>query len=135
MRISDWSSDVCSSDLAGQIVAEGFLDLRLPFWARRMVTRLIAIIPAVVMIAIAGEGSATELLVMSQVVLSLQLPFAIVPLVAFPGDRKLMGEFVNPRWPPALAWAHALLNLRLNLTHVIASLCPEPGTWPSVPHP
>ncbi|RIA37743.1 manganese transport protein [Hephaestia caeni] len=117
--LASGQNSTITGTLAGQIVAEGFLDLRLPFWARRMATRLLAIIPAVAMIWIAGEGSATELLVMSQVVLSLQLPFAIVPLVTFTGDRKLMGEFVNPRWLAALAWAIALVIIGLNLTLVI----------------
>src|SRR3546814_10408473 len=78
--LASGQNSTITGTLAGQIVAEGFLDLRLPFWARRMVTRLIAIITAVVMIAIAGEGSATELLVMSQMVLRLPITFPIVPL-------------------------------------------------------
>ncbi|HVI99217.1 MAG TPA: Nramp family divalent metal transporter [Sphingomonas sp.] len=120
--LASGQNSTITGTLAGQVVAEGFLDLRLPFWARRMATRLLAILPAVVTIAIAGEGSATELLVLSQVILSLQLPFAIVPLVAFTGSARLMGPFANPRWLKALAWAIALVIIGLNLTLLIGLL-------------
>jgi manganese transport protein len=117
--LASGQNSTITGTLAGQIVAEGFLDLRLPFWARRMATRLLAILPAVAVIGLAGEGSATELLVLSQVVLSLQLPFAIVPLVSFTGSRALMGDFANPRWLAALAWGIALVIIGLNLTLLI----------------
>ncbi|MMZ66008.1 Divalent metal cation transporter MntH [compost metagenome] len=94
---------------------EGFLNLRLPPWFRRLVTRLIAIIPAVIVTAIAGERGTEELLVLSQVVLSLQLPFAIIPLIRFTSDRSKMGEFVNRRWENILAWMIAAIIITLNV--------------------
>lgn len=100
--------------LAGQIVMEGFLDFRMRPWLRRITTRLLAIVPAVVVIAVSGEAGTTELLVWSQVVLSLQLSFAVVPLLLFTGDRAKMGPFVNPRWVQALAWPAAALIIGLN---------------------
>ncbi len=101
--------------LAGQIVMEGFLSIRLRPWLRRLITRLIAIIPAVLVIGIAGEQGAGPLLILSQVVLSLQLSFAVFPLVLFTSDRRRMGPLVNPRWLTALAWPIALLIAGLNL--------------------
>jgi manganese transport protein len=100
--------------LAGQIVMEGFLNLRLRPWLRRLITRLIAIIPAIVVIILYGERGAGALLILSQVVLSLQLPFAVFPLVIFTGDRRKMGEFVAPFWMRALAWPVALIIAVLN---------------------
>jgi manganese transport protein len=90
--------------LAGQIVMEGFLDIRLAPWLRRLITRLAAIIPAVIVIGVWGERQLTSLLILSQVVLSFQLPFAVVPLVHFTSDKAKMGEFVNRRWVVVLAW-------------------------------
>ncbi|MCK9909829.1 divalent metal cation transporter, partial [Microbacteriaceae bacterium K1510] len=84
--------------LAGQIVMEGFLNIRLIPWVRRLLTRLIAIIPAVIVTALYGESGTAELLILSQVILSLQLSFAVVPLVQFTSDKRKMGEFVNPAW-------------------------------------
>ena len=95
--LASGQNSTVTGTLAGQIVMEGFLDLRLPVWLRRMVTRALAIVPAVLVSALVGRGRDDQLLVLSQVVLSLQLPFAVVPLVAFTGDRKLMGEFASPR--------------------------------------
>ncbi len=100
--------------LAGQIVAEGFLDLKIPVWARRLATRLLAIIPAIAVIAAMGDRAATDLLVLSQVVLSLQLPFAVVPLVAFTSDRALMGRFASPVWVKVAAWGVAGVIIGLN---------------------
>ena len=100
--------------LAGQIVMEGFLDLRLPPWLRRLITRLIAIVPAAIVIGVMGEGQLTNLLILSQVILSFQLPFAVVPLVLFTSDRRKMGEFVNRRWVVALAWVVAAGIIALN---------------------
>src|SRR6476620_5954849 len=100
--------------LAGQIVMEGFLNIRLPAWLRRLITRLIAIIPAVIVTALYGEHGAGSLLILSQVILSLQLSFAVVPLVYFTSQRKKMGEFVNsPLWMGA-AWAVAVVIMGLN---------------------
>jgi manganese transport protein len=103
--------------LAGQIVMEGFLDMRLAPWLRRLLTRLLAIVPAAAVIALAGEAATGRLLIASQVVLSLQLPFAMVPLVLFTGDRRKMGRFASPPWLQAAAWLIAgaiiLLNAKL----------------------
>jgi manganese transport protein len=101
--------------LAGQIVMEGFINLRLRPWLRRLITRLIAIIPAVIVIWIYGDRGSGPLIILSQVILSLQLPFAVFPLVAFTSDRKKMGEFVSPLWVSALAWAVALIIAALNI--------------------
>src|SRR3954449_4352223 len=100
--------------LAGQIVMEGFINLRIRPWLRRLVTRLIAIIPAVIVILIYGEAGTGPLLILSQVVLSLQLPFAVFPLVMFTSDRHKMGEFASPRWVQALAWFVAVVIALLN---------------------
>jgi manganese transport protein len=100
--------------LAGQIVMEGFINLRIRPWLRRLVTRLIAIIPAVIVILIYGDAGTGPLLILSQVILSLQLPFAVFPLVMFTADRHKMGEFVSPRWVQALAWLVALVIALLN---------------------
>jgi len=101
--------------LAGQIVMEGFLSLRLRPWLRRLITRLIAIVPAVVVIVAYGERGTGALLVLSQVILSLQLPFAVFPLVRFASDRRKMGPFVTPRWMRALAWPVAVVIALLNV--------------------
>jgi manganese transport protein len=101
--------------LAGQIVMEGFLQIRLKPWLRRLITRLLAIVPAILTIIIAGESSTTSLLVLSQVILSMQLSFAVIPLVMFTGSRKMMGEFVAPLWLKLIAWAVALVIAGLNL--------------------
>ncbi len=101
--------------LAGQIVMEGFINLRLRPWLRRLITRLIAIVPAVIVIAIYGERGTTPLIILSQVVLSLQLPFAVFPLILFTGDSHKMGPFVNPPWVKALAWVVAVIIAALNV--------------------
>ncbi len=93
---------------------EGFLNLRLKPWIRRLVTRLIAIVPALVAIIVFGEQSTGKLLIFSQVILSLQLSFAVVPLVMFTSDRRLMGEFVNPLWLKVLSVFVALVIAGLN---------------------
>jgi manganese transport protein len=100
--------------LAGQIVMEGFLSLRLRPWLRRVITRLIAIVPAVVVIAWYGESGTGPLLILSQVVLSLQLPFAVFPLLQFTSDRGRMGRFALPLWMRLLAWPVAVVIAALN---------------------
>ncbi|GBQ87778.1 manganese transport protein MntH [Gluconacetobacter johannae DSM 13595] len=100
--------------LAGQIVMEGFVHLRLPHWARRMLTRGLAIVPVVVVTALYGPGGADRLLVFSQVVLSMQLPFAVIPLVLFVSDRRMMGAFAITRRMAALSWLVAGVILVLN---------------------
>jgi len=101
--------------LAGQIVMEGFINLRLRPWLRRLVTRLIAIIPAILVVMLYGERGTGPLLILSQVILSLQLPFAVFPLVMFTGDVHKMGSFVNPPWVKVLAWTVAVIIALLNV--------------------
>jgi manganese transport protein len=100
--------------LAGQVVMEGFVHLKVAPWMRRLITRSLAIIPTVIVVAINGEQGTEKLLLLSQVILSLQLSFAVVPLVIFTGSRKAMGEFVNAPWLKGLAWAVAVLIAGLN---------------------
>ena len=104
-----------TATLSGQIVMEGFLDIRLPPWARRLVTRAIAIVPAAIVTIWYGESGTARLLILSQVILSLQLPFAIVPLVLFTADRRKMGALVAPVWVTVLATLAALLIIGLNV--------------------
>ena len=101
--------------LAGQIVMEGFINIRLRPWLRRLITRLIAIIPAVIVVSLYGERGTGPLLILSQVILSLQLPFAVFPLVIFTSDRHKMGAFVAPRWVQVLAWTVAVIIAALNV--------------------
>ena len=101
--------------LAGQVVMEGFIHIRLSTWLRRMITRSLAIIPTIIVVAFMGERGTEKLLILSQVILSFQLSFAVVPLVLFTGDRKRMGEFVNARWLQALAWTTAVVIAGLNV--------------------
>jgi manganese transport protein len=103
-----------TATLAGQIVMEGFLDIRLPPWARRLVTRAIAIVPAAAVTIWYGEAGTAKLLILSQVILGLALPFSIVPLVMFTADRRKMGALVAPRWVSALATAVAVILIALN---------------------
>ena len=100
--------------LAGQIVMEGFINLRLRPWLRRLITRLIAIIPAVIVVALYGERGTGQLIILSQVILSLQLSFAVFPLVMFTNDAHKMGPFANPGWLKALAWGTAVVIAVLN---------------------
>ncbi|MDE1169770.1 MAG: Nramp family divalent metal transporter [Verrucomicrobium sp.] len=112
--LASGQNSTLTGTLAGQIVMEGFLHFRLPPWIRRLVTRLIALLPAVLIIGIYGEGEAGNLLIASQVVLSMQLGFAVWPLLRFTGDRKKMGEFANGPWMAALAWTILAAILVLN---------------------
>ena len=112
--LASGQNSTLTGTLAGQIVMEGFLNIRLKPWLRRLITRSIAIIPAIVVIAIYGERRVTSLLILSQVILSFQLPFAIIPLVQFTSDRRRMGKFVNSRFVAALAWVVATAILILN---------------------
>jgi manganese transport protein len=104
-----------TATLSGQIVMEGFIDIRLPPWARRLMTRAIAIVPAAIVTIWYGEKGAGQLLILSQVVLSLQLPFAIVPLVMFTADKRKMGELTAPIWMTVLAALTALIIITLNI--------------------
>ncbi len=113
--LASGQNSTLTGTLAGQIVMEGFLNIRLRPWLRRLITRAIAVIPAAIVAGMYGETGAAKLLVFSQVVLSLQLPFAVVPLIQFTSDRRKMGEFANPLWLKILAWATALVIIVLNL--------------------
>ena len=104
-----------TATLSGQIVMEGFINVRLPAWARRLATRGVAIIPASTGIVLYGESGLGQLLILSQVILSMQLPFAIVPLVMFTADRRKMGVLVAPRWVTALAVIVAVVVIALNI--------------------
>jgi manganese transport protein len=112
--LASGQSSTLTGTLAGQIVMEGFLDLRLRPWVRRLITRLLAVVPAAVVAAVYGERGVGALLILSQVVLSLQLSFAVFPLVMFTSDKLKMGRLVNPRWLSGLAWSAALLIGGLN---------------------
>lgn len=113
--LASGQSSTLTATLAGQVVMEGFLHLRLPSWLRRLTTRMLAIAPAVIAIILFGEESTGSLLVFSQVILSLQLSFAVFPLVMFTSKRRLMGEFVNPLWLKILAWTVAFTIASLNI--------------------
>jgi manganese transport protein len=112
--LASGQNSTVTGTLAGQIVMEGFLDITLPPWLRRLVTRLIAIVPAVLVTALYGEKGIGTLIILSQVVLSLQLSFAVVPLVLFTSSRAKMGEFVNRPATTALAWTTAVVIAALN---------------------
>jgi manganese transport protein len=112
--LASGQNSTLTGTLAGQIVMEGFLDIRLKPWLRRLITRSIAIIPAALVIGIAGENKVTSLLILSQVVLSFQLPFAVIPLIQFTGDRSRMGEFTNSRITQVIAWLVAAVILFFN---------------------
>jgi manganese transport protein len=111
-----------TATLAGQIIMEGFLRIRMPHWARRLLTRGIAIVPVIVVAALYGESGTARLLILSQVVLSMQLPFAVIPLVMFTADRKKMGRFAVSRPVAALAWIVAAAIVVLNVKLLIDTM-------------
>jgi len=123
--LASGQASTLTATLAGQIVMEGFIHIRLPAWLRRLVTRLLALIPALITIVWFGEQSTGSLLVLSQVVLSLQLSFAVIPLVIFTSNKKLMGAFVNPRWVSATAWTVGIVIAALNAWLLIQTV----GGW------
>jgi manganese transport protein len=112
--LASGQNSTITGTLAGQIVMEGFLNIRLPAWLRRLITRLIAIIPAVIVTALYGEKGTGALLILSQVILSLQLSFAVVPLVLFTGDRSKMGRFTSGVLLRGAAWLTAVAIIGLN---------------------
>jgi manganese transport protein len=112
--LASGQNSTLTGTLAGQIVMEGFLDIRLKPWLRRLITRSLAIIPAALVIGIAGENKVTALLILSQVILSFQLPFAVIPLIQFTSSRAKMGEFVNSRLTIVIAWFVAAAILFFN---------------------
>jgi manganese transport protein len=113
--LASGQNSTLTGTLAGQVVMEGFLNIRLRPWLRRLITRVVAIIPAVVVTAFWGTGGTAKLLVLSQVILSMQLSFAVFPLVMFTSDRQKMGEFANPAWLRSLAWITAVVIAVLNV--------------------
>jgi len=116
--LASGQNSTLTGTLAGQIVMEGFLNIRLRPWLRRLITRLIAIVPAVLTAAFFGSSGTAKLLLLSQVILSLQLSFAVVPLVMFTSNRNKMGEFVSPRWLKTLAWVTASIIVVLNVKYL-----------------
>lgn len=120
--LASGQSSTLTATLAGQIVMEGFLQLHFPPWLRRLATRMLAIVPALIAIILFGEKSTGSLIVLSQVVLSLQLPFAVIPLVMFTSNPRLMGEFVNPLWLKSLAWLVASIIVGLNAWLLLQTL-------------
>jgi len=116
--LASGQNSTLTGTLAGQIVMEGFLNIRLRPWLRRLITRLIAIIPAVIVTMMYGESGTAKLLVFSQVVLSMQLSFAVIPLILFTSSRAKMGEFVIPLWMKALAWLTAGIIVSLNVKYL-----------------
>ncbi|WP_420822068.1 Nramp family divalent metal transporter [Sphingomonas montana] len=113
--LASGQNSTVTATLAGQIVMEGFLHVRLRPWVRRLITRMLAIVPAVGVAVVYGEQGTARLLVLSQVVLSMQLPFAVIPLVSFTGNRARMGEFANPLWLKIAAWTIAAIIVGLNV--------------------
>jgi manganese transport protein len=113
--LASGQNSTITGTLAGQIVMEGFLNIRLRPWLRRLITRGIAIVPAVIVAIMFGESGTAKLLILSQVVLSMQLSFAVFPLVAFTSDKLKMGELVNPAWLKVLAYAVAFVIASLNI--------------------
>jgi len=120
--LASGQNSTLTGTLAGQIVMEGFLNIRLRPWLRRLITRLIAIVPAVICTAIYGESGTANLLVLSQVILSMQLSFAVIPLVMFTSSRAKMGAFVNPAWINVLAWLTAGIIVLLNVKYLFDKL-------------
>ena len=123
--LASGQNSTLTGTLAGQIVMEGFLNFRITPWLRRLVTRAIAIIPAVCIIGFFGESKTTELLIASQVVLSMQLGFAVWPLMRFTSERRKMGEFVNPLWIKILGWTTAFIIIVLNVKLLFDTFAPE----------
>jgi manganese transport protein len=120
--IAAGQSSTITGTLAGQVVMEGYLNLRLQPWIRRLLTRMIAIIPAFLTILILGDGATGKLLILSQVILSLQLGFAIIPLIHFVSDKKKMGDFVIPLWQKILSWLATVIIITLNINLVFNEL-------------
>jgi len=124
--LASGQSSTITATLAGQIVMEGFLTLKVAPWIRRLITRSLAIIPAALLVAGSGEHRTNDLLVLTQIVLSMQLPFAIFPLIAATNDRTRMGAFANPKWLTGLAYAIAAIITALNVKLLVDSIG---GIW------
>src|SRR5215472_17533800 len=128
--LASGQNSTLTGTLAGQIVMEGFLNFRLKPWLRRLITRLIAIIPAVLVISIFGERKTTDLLVASQVALSMQLGFAVWPLLRFTGERPKMGQFANRLWLKILGWTTAGIIISLNMKLLLDTFAPYAALKP-----
>ncbi len=122
--LASGQNSTLTGTLAGQIVMEGFINIRLQPWLRRLITRAIAVVPAVLVIGIYGEGKTTELLIGSQVILSMQLGFAVWPLMRFTGEKAKMGEFVNPLWVKILGWSITVIIIVLNMKLLLDTFVP-----------
>jgi manganese transport protein len=120
--LASGQNSTLTGTLAGQVVMEGFLNIRLRPWLRRLITRGLAIVPAIIVTAFWGERGTANLLVFSQVVLSMQLSFAVVPLVLFTSDKRKMGEFANAPWLKGLSWVTAIAIAVLNVWLLIQSV-------------
>ena len=123
--LASGQSSTLTGTMAGQIVMEGFLNIRLRPWLRRLITRMVAIVPAALTVWFSGEQGTYKLLILSQVMLSMQLPFAVIPLIQFTSSREKMGEFANPLWVRSLAWGAAAIIVCLNVWLVIRTF----GDW------
>jgi manganese transport protein len=130
--LSSGQSSTLTGTMAGQIVMEGFLNIRMRPWLRRLLTRTLAIIPAAFTVYLAGENGTYKLLILSQIILSMQLPFAVIPLIHFTNDKQRMGALANRVWVRVLAWMTATLIVVLNVWLVILSVrdwTSEAGVW------
>jgi manganese transport protein len=112
--LASGQNSTLTGTLAGQVVMEGFLSIRLKPWVRRLMTRAVAIVPAIIVTAAYGQSGTARLLLLSQVILSMQLSFAVFPLVMFTSDKRKMGEFANSPWLKSLAWVTAVFIAALN---------------------
>ncbi len=123
--LASGQNSAITATLTGQIVMEGFVKLRMAPWKRRLLTRLLAAAPTAVAVAVLGDAVLGKLLVLSQVVLALQLPFAVLPLIMFTGDKAKMGGFANAPWISVLAWSAAALIVALNLVLIVQAVSPS----------
>ena len=123
--LASGQNSTLTGTLAGQIVMEGFLNLRIRPWLRRLITRAIAIVPAAIVAILYGASGTARLLILSQVILSLQLSFAVFPLVMFTSDPRKMGPFVNPRWLKVMAYSVAAVIASLNAWLLVQTI----GGW------
>jgi manganese transport protein len=122
--LASGQNSTLTGTLAGQVVMEGFLNIRITPWLRRLITRALAILPAVLVIGIFGESKTTQLLIASQVVLSMQLGFAVWPLLRFTGEKAKMGEFANKLWLKILGWTTAAVIIALNVKLLLDTFLP-----------
>jgi manganese transport protein len=123
--LASGQNSTLTGTLAGQVVMEGFLNIRITPWLRRLITRAIAIVPAILIIGLFGESKTTQLLIASQVVLSMQLGFAVWPLMRFTSEKAKMGEFANRPWLKILGWATAVIIIVLNVKLLFDTFMPD----------